>query len=170
MKKGLTNAFLQQAATAAGCTKLKALTSCSLTSLLEQNLFSKCIMPTDIRGSNLYDCVKPRKCKRQNPMYGCRKWLDRSRFGPTTFSLMQLTHAHFELQICTIQSNFSYHSSCCETKDMIVLPTGGQHKLSGCIMYMQLGLTLWVLKLLTKFTPRGIIADNYASTACSAAR
>ena len=49
-KKGLTNAFLQQAATAAGCTKLKALTSCSLTFLIEQNLFSKCIMPTDIRG------------------------------------------------------------------------------------------------------------------------
>ena len=31
-------------------------------------------------------------------------------------------------------------------------------------------LTLWILKLLTKFTPRGITADNYAPTACSAAR
>jgi len=31
-------------------------------------------------------------------------------------------------------------------------------------------LTLLVLKLLTKFTPRGITADNYAPTACSAAR
>ena len=35
--------------------------------------------------------------------------------------------------------------------------------------HLSLVLTLWVLKLLTKFTPRGITADNYAPTACSAA-
>ena len=28
-------------------------------------------------------------------------------------------------------------------------------------------LTLWILKLLTKFTPCGITADNYAPTTCS---
>jgi len=36
-------------------------------------------------------------------------------------------------------------------------------------LFSVLQLTLWVLKLLTKFTPRGITADNNA-TACSAAR
>ena len=42
--------------------------------------------------------------------------------------------------------------------------------LNNACPYPEPALTLWVLKLLTKFTPCGITADNYAPTACSAAR
>ena len=44
------------------------------------------------------------------------------------------------------------------------------HFSNNCMVQCVTVLTLWVLKLLIKFTPRGITADNYAPTACSAAR